>query len=103
MHLLAKIATSRLPMALNSDEDIDKVRILRSAGLVIALVPPPIDTTAWSGPDRSAQVIALTQKGREELQDPGEGGTASTPTKPSGMGHFVRNAAKRAVQGLNRE
>lgn len=102
MHLLAKIATSRLPMALNSDEDIDKVRILRSAGLVIALVPAPIDTTAWSGPDRSAQVIALTQKGRQELQEPREG-AESTPRRSSGFAQFMRSAASRAVQSLHKE
>ena len=47
--------------------DIDQVRILRAAGLVVALVPSPSNPLSMSGPASAAQVLAITQKGREEL------------------------------------
>lgn len=67
MNLLRQIASSRLPMSLYRSEDIDQVRALRSAGLVVALVPAPTDPLALSGAATAAQVLAVTQKGREEL------------------------------------
>jgi len=68
MNLLKHLASSRLPKSVTSPEDIDKVRILRAAGLVIAFVPAPSDPLTLSGPERAAQVLAITRKGREELQ-----------------------------------
>lgn len=65
MNLLKQIAGSRLPMTLYRAEDIDQVRILRAAGLVVALVPSASDGASRSHP--AAQVLAVTQKGREEL------------------------------------
>lgn len=67
MDLLKQIATSRLPISFYRAEDIDKIRILRAAGLVVALVPAPSDCLALSGGTGVAQVLAVTQKGREEL------------------------------------
>jgi len=67
MNLLRQIASSRLPMSLYRSEDIDQVRVLRSAGLVVALVPAPTGPLAMSGSVHAAQVLAVTQKGREEL------------------------------------
>jgi hypothetical protein len=68
MDLLKRIASSPLPMYLRSPENIDKVRLLRSAGLVIAFVPPEADQSSATTPERAAQVFAITQKGRVELE-----------------------------------
>lgn len=67
MDLLRQIASSRLPMTFYRSEDIDRIRVLRSAGLVVALVPAPSDPLTLSGAPSAAQVLAVTQKGREEL------------------------------------
>ena len=67
MKLLQRLATSRLPVTLTAPAEVDQVRILRAAGLVIALTPPPGDPLAACAGDRCAQVLALTQKGLEEL------------------------------------
>ncbi|WP_447774109.1 hypothetical protein [Variovorax boronicumulans] len=67
MNLLKHLASSRLPQSITSPEDIDKVRILRAAGLVIAFVPAPSNPLTLSGPERATQVLTITQKGREEL------------------------------------
>ena len=39
MDLLRRIASNRLPKLITTSEDIDKVGILRAAGLVIAFAP----------------------------------------------------------------
>ena len=67
MNLLKQIAGSRLPVTFYRDEDIDGVRVLRAAGLVVALVPSPSTPLSLSGSPSAAQVLAVTQKGREEL------------------------------------
>lgn len=67
MNLLMQIAGSRLPVSFHRTEDIDRVRVLRAAGLVIALVPSPSDPLSLSGSPAAAQVLAITEKGREEL------------------------------------
>lgn len=67
MNLLKQIAGSRLPVTFYRTGDIDQVRILRAAGLVVALVPSPSDPLSLSGSALAAQVLAVTQKGREEL------------------------------------
>ncbi|CAA2110535.1 hypothetical protein [Variovorax paradoxus] len=65
MNLLKQIAGSRLPLTFYRTTDIDQVRVLRAAGLVVAMVPSPAH--ASSGSPSVAQVLAITQKGREEL------------------------------------
>ena len=67
MKLLERLATSRLPVTLTAPAEVDQVRILRAAGLVIALTPPPSDPLSFCTRDRGARVLALTQKGLEEL------------------------------------
>lgn len=67
MNLLTQIAGSRLPVSFHRTEDIDQVRVLRAAGLVVALVPSPSDPLSLSGTPTAAQVLAITEKGREEL------------------------------------
>jgi hypothetical protein len=67
MDPLRQIAASRLPITFQRAEDVDKVRVLRAAGLVIALVPAPSDPLHLSGEATAAQVLAVTQEGLEEL------------------------------------
>jgi hypothetical protein len=69
MDLLRQIATSRLPISFYRTEDIDQVRILRAAGLVVALVPAPSEPLTLSGGSSAAQVLSVTQKGREVLAE----------------------------------
>jgi len=75
MNLLKHLASIRLPKSVTSPEDINKVRILRAAELVIAFFPAPSNPLTFSEPGGAAQVLIITKKGREELlrfQDPGE-------------------------------
>lgn len=67
MDLLKQIAASRLPVSFRTPKEIDEVRILRQAGLVIAFVPAPADPLKLAGAEPAAQVLAITEKGREEL------------------------------------
>ncbi|MGJ7512461.1 hypothetical protein [Variovorax sp. GT1P44] len=100
MKLLHVIASSHLPMSFNRTEDIEKVRILRAAGLVIAFVPGAGDPFVMCGPERAAQVVAITQRGREELirvQYPEP--APSVPVWPS-PAQFLRSAAERARRAL---
>lgn len=61
--LLRLIASSPSPISFRSHRDIEKVELLRKAGFVIASVPLQSD----SGPENAAKVLAVTQKGHEEL------------------------------------
>jgi hypothetical protein len=67
MDLLKQIAATRLPVSFRTSKEIDEVRILRQAGLVIALIPAPADPLKLAGSEPAAQVLAITEKGREEL------------------------------------
>lgn len=97
--LLRLIASSPLPMSFRSPEEIDKVRILRMAGLVIAFVPTSSDPCLMTGPEKSAKVLALTQKGREELlrgNYPDQLAPVSMQTM--GLRKRLQSAARRARQ-----
>ncbi len=90
MDLLKQIAASRLPVSFRTPKEIDEVRILRQAGLVIAFVPAPADPLKLSGAEPTAQVLAVTEKGREELARihyPGE----QPPPRPhrAGLGRLL--------------
>ena len=67
MDLLRRLARSPLPVTLTSPADVDKARLLRAARIVIALTPAPPDPLALGGTADAAQVVAITQKGYEEL------------------------------------
>ncbi|MDM0071820.1 hypothetical protein [Variovorax sp. J31P207] len=54
-----QIAATPLPKSFNAAKDIDAIRILRQAGLVLALVDEP--------PERAAKVLAITARGHDEL------------------------------------
>lgn len=98
MNLLAVIASSRLPLSLRTEEEIDKVRILRAARLVIAFVPGSGSPFQNAGPERAAHVVAITERGRQELRrahDPHAGdGTPGLPDPGAPM-RFMRAAAAR--------
>ena len=59
IELLRQIAASPLPTSFARAKDVDAVRILRQAGLVIAVPEAP--------PDGGIKVVAITEKGNQEL------------------------------------
>ncbi|MDM0029610.1 hypothetical protein [Variovorax saccharolyticus] len=59
VEFLRQIAASPLPKSVTAADDVDAVKILRQAGLVLALVDEP--------PERGARVLAITEKGNAEL------------------------------------
>ena len=65
--LLRKLSASPLPAQFYAQEEVDKVKLLRAAGLVIALTPPEAGSSGAGGTGDWAQVLAITVKGREEL------------------------------------
>ncbi|MBO9650927.1 MAG: hypothetical protein J7605_20670 [Variovorax sp.] len=67
LDLLRRIAGSPLPMSFTQTADIDRVRILRAAGLVVAFVPEAHHPSIAMLLQRPAQVVGITQKGRAEL------------------------------------
>ncbi|MGJ7567955.1 hypothetical protein ACSFBM_29165 [Variovorax sp. GB1R11] len=84
--MLKQIAASRLPLVMSSSKDVDAVLKLRAAGFVLALVPSAADIEKMPGL-RVVQVLAVTQKGFEELQRvryPGEGAHGNAHEKGRG-------------------
>ncbi|SEB14482.1 hypothetical protein SAMN05444680_109156 [Variovorax sp. YR216] len=67
MDLLRQLAASSLPATFRTPVEIDKIRLLRAAGLVIALTPASPGALTPSGAGHAAHVLAITEKGREEL------------------------------------
>ncbi|VTU26079.1 hypothetical protein H4CHR_01724 [Variovorax sp. PBS-H4] len=59
VEFLRQIASSPLPRSFAAADDIDAIRVLRQAGLVLALIDEP--------PERGARVLAITEKGNNEL------------------------------------
>lgn len=59
VEFLRQIAATPLPQSFNAARDVDAIRILRQAGLVLALLDEP--------PERGARVLAITEKGTSEL------------------------------------
>jgi hypothetical protein len=59
IEFLRQVAATPLPKSFTHDKDIDAVKILRQAGLVIALVDEP--------PEGAAKVVAITERGTDEL------------------------------------
>lgn len=64
--LLRRLSASPLPAQFYAPDEVDKVKLLRAAGLVIALTPQAASPSGRAGVE-SAQVLAITAKGREEL------------------------------------
>jgi hypothetical protein len=59
VEFLRQIAATPLPKSFNAARDVEAIRILRQAGLVLALVDEP--------PERGARVLAITEEGNREL------------------------------------
>lgn len=58
---LREIAQAQLPITVEDEESIDKLRVLRAADLVSVMLPHPLSGI------HHARVLALTPKGREAL------------------------------------
>ena len=65
MDMLRQLAGSPLPATFRTAAEIDQIKLLRAAGLVIALTPA--DPPTLSERADAAHVLAITEKGREEL------------------------------------
>lgn len=89
MSLLRQIASTPSPTSFHRPQDIEAVKGLRAAGMIIALIPSPNGLLSMSGPAETAQVLALTQQGREELSKGALQALASRP-KDSGIPRRVR-------------
>ena len=59
IEFLSQLASVPLPQSFSAAEDIDAIKILRQAGLVLALVN--------ESSEDGARVLAVTEKGRDEL------------------------------------
>lgn len=68
MNLLCQLAGLRLPATFHHSHDIDAIRALRAAELIVAFVPAPSSPQDLSGASEAAQVLAVTRKGRVELE-----------------------------------
>ena len=59
IEFLSQLASASLPKSFSAVEDIDAIKILRQAGLVVTLED--------ESPKGSTSVLAVTEKGRDEL------------------------------------
>lgn len=59
VEFLSQVAATPLPKSYNAKQDVDAIKVLRQAGLVLAMVDEP--------PECGARVLAITDKGRAEL------------------------------------
>ena len=59
VELLKAIANQPMPLTITDPADIDKLRVLRAAGHVVALLPSPSTDQSF------ARVLHVTPKGRE--------------------------------------
>lgn len=91
VEFLRQIAATPLPKSFNDAKDVDAVKILRQAGLVITLVDEP--------PEGAARVLAITDKGRAELlrfHYPDE--RAPRATREGSWLHLAARRAREAIQ-----
>lgn len=59
LEFLRQVAAMPLPRSFHAKQDVDAIKVLRKAGLVLALVDEP--------PEFGARVLAITEAGRSEL------------------------------------
>ncbi|MEJ8859425.1 hypothetical protein WKW79_33010 [Variovorax robiniae] len=71
MDLLRRIAASPLPASFSSPDDIDKLRVLHAAGLLLAVFVADAASSRSTETHR-AMVTAITEKGLQELRAIGE-------------------------------
>ena len=67
MELLRRLADQELPVAVYAPADIDRLRVLRAADLVGALIPPVDILEGGEQVHKAAQVLCVTPKGRRAL------------------------------------
>ena len=67
MELLKQLANQELPLALYAPADIDRLRVLRAADLVQALIPPVETLEGGAQVHKTAQVLCITAKGWRAL------------------------------------
>ncbi|MDB5826558.1 MAG: hypothetical protein JWQ73_778 [Variovorax sp.] len=92
IEVLRQIAAEPLPRLFTAKEDIDAIKILRQAGLVLA--------TFDHSPEGAAKVLAITDRGREELlrfHYPGDRSAQRTRAR-SGTSGWLRLVARRAAR-----
>jgi hypothetical protein len=87
---LRQIAATPLPKSFTNAKDVDAVKILRQAGLVIALIDPP--------PQSAATVFAITEEGNAELLRFHYPENERKPLRD----HWLPPAAQRACEALKR-
>lgn len=63
MDLLERIEHQPLPWVITHPDDIDKLRLLRAAGYVTAILPTLAGTGQWG----QARVLAITTRGQAWL------------------------------------
>ena len=68
MDCLRRIAERDLPCTVYDLGEIDNLRVLRAAGLIEAFLPMPDRLKRGQMSQKPAQVLAITQKGREALK-----------------------------------
>lgn len=68
MEFLRQIAQQNLPLTIFAPADIDKLRVLRAAGLVTAFIPAVEEMRSGAEMQKAAQVLAVTAKGSAALQ-----------------------------------
>lgn len=88
VQFLRQIASAPLPRSFTAADDIDAVRILRQAGLVLALIAEP--------PEGCAKVLAITEKGKSELLR----FHYPEARQPRSKGNWLQIAAERAREAI---
>ncbi|MDM0045366.1 hypothetical protein QTH91_12795 [Variovorax dokdonensis] len=91
VEFLRQIAATPLPKSFTAKKELDAIKILRQAGLVLAMFDEP--------PEFGARVLAITEKGRAELLQ------LHYPTHAHGCGStsfWLPRVAKRAKDVLKR-
>ena len=70
MDCLRRISECDLPCPVYDLAEIDNLRVLRAAGLIMAFLPPPQYLAHGALCQKPAQVLAITRKGWEALKAP---------------------------------
>ena len=85
MELLQQLAERRLPCVIESPAEVDQLRVLRAAGLVVAMFLRPPGTQ-----EQQAEVLAITPQGRQALGLAGHQPSAELRAMPR---KFMANSA----------
>lgn len=72
MELLKRLADQELPMAVYAPAEIDRLRVLRAAELVTAMIPPVETLECGEQVHKAAQVLSITAQGQFALEHEAE-------------------------------